>query len=221
MQLDAGMVRTGEATAAQCAGGQAEIAPVFLDHDVGGDFGGAEKRVLGLVDGEGFRDTVFVGGVGVVPAGFELGERDAIGRVAVDLVGAHVHERGFGAGLAGGFEEVQCADSVGIEIVEGDRGRAIVRRLGGCVNYGGGLDRLNQCEHPGAVANIEFVVNEAGDGGGKTALVPAGVPLRAEEYGTLVVVHAMNGVAEFARKVGADFRADKARRAGDEEGFTH
>ena len=100
--------------------------------------------------------------------------------------------------MAGGFEKVKRPDGIRIKIVERNRGGAIVRRLGGCVNYGGGLDRLNQCEHPGAVANIEFVVNEAGDGGGKTALVPAGISLRAEEYGTLVVVQAMDGVAEFA-----------------------
>ncbi len=62
VQLDAGVVGAGEASAAQTTGGYAEVASVFLDHDVGGDFGSAEEGVLGLVDGEGLGDAVVVGG---------------------------------------------------------------------------------------------------------------------------------------------------------------
>ena len=50
-------------------------------------------------------------------------------------------------------------------------------------------------------------------------LVPARVALRAEEDGALVVVDAVDGVAELAREVGADFRADQAGRSGDEKVF--
>lgn len=198
VEFYARVIRAGEAAAAQGTGGQAEVAAVFLDHDVSGDLRGTEKGVFGLIYGERFRDTLFVGGVGVVPAGPKFEQRNGIGGVAVNLVGAHVHERGFGAGLAGGFEKVESADCVGVEIVEGDRGRAVMRGLGGGMDYGGRSDGFYQRKHAGAVANIEFVVNEAGDGGGKAALVPAGVPLRAEEHGTLVVVHTVDGVAKFA-----------------------
>jgi hypothetical protein len=54
------------------------------------------------------------------------------------------------------------------------------------------------------------VMNKAGECGGKTVLVPAGVPSRAEKDGSLIVVYTSNG---------ADFPADKAGGAGDEEGF--
>lgn len=50
VELDAGVVRAGEAAAAQTAGGHVEIASVFLHHDIRRDFGGAEEGVLRLVD---------------------------------------------------------------------------------------------------------------------------------------------------------------------------
>ena len=86
--------------------------------------------MLGLVDREGLRDAVGVGRVGVVPAGRQLLQRDPVGRVAVDLVRAHVDEGRLRAGLARGLEQVQRADRVGVEVVEGNRRRAVVARLG-------------------------------------------------------------------------------------------
>lgn len=74
------------------------------------------------------------------PACFEFLECDGIVSGAVNLVRAHVDERRFGAGLAGGFEGIEGADGVGVEIVEGDRGGAVVRRLGGSVDGDVGLD---------------------------------------------------------------------------------
>jgi hypothetical protein len=68
VELDAGVVGPGQAAAAQAAGGHPEIAAVLLDHHVGGELGGAEERMLRLVDGEGLGDAVGVGRVGVVPA---------------------------------------------------------------------------------------------------------------------------------------------------------
>jgi hypothetical protein len=65
------------------------------------------------------------------------------------------------------------------------------------------------------------VVDEAGELGGEARLVPAGVTGGAEEHGALVVVDAVDGVAEFACEVDADFGADEAGGAGDEEGFGH
>ena len=65
-------------------------------------------------------------------------------------------------------------------------------------------------EDAGAVADIEFVVDEAGELGGEAALVPAGVTGRAEEDGALVVVDAVHGVAELAGEIDADFGADEA-----------
>ena len=134
VQFDAGMVRAGQAAAAQAAGRHAEVAAVFLHHDVGRHLGGAEQGVLGLVDGERFRDAVGVGRVGVIPAGLQLLQRDGVGQVAIDLVGGHVNEGRLGAELPRSLQQVQRADGVGVEIVEGDRRRPVVGGLGGGVD---------------------------------------------------------------------------------------
>lgn len=60
VELYSGMVGTGEAAASKAAGGHAEVAAVFLDHDVAGDFGGSEEGVFTLVNGEAFGDAVLV-----------------------------------------------------------------------------------------------------------------------------------------------------------------
>jgi hypothetical protein len=156
VKIHAGVVGAGETPATQGAGRQVEVTTVFLDHDVGGDFGRTEERVLGLVDGEGLRNTVFVGGICVVPARRQLGEGDAVGGVAVDFVRAHVHERGFRAGLAGGFEEVERADGIGVEIVERNRRRAVMRWLRGNVDDCRRFDRFYECQNSGPVANINL-----------------------------------------------------------------
>ena len=70
-------------------------------------------------------------GVGVVPAGIELFERQLVGLVAVDLVCAHVHEGRFGRTLARGLQHVQCADRIDVEIVERASGGEVVAGLGG------------------------------------------------------------------------------------------
>ena len=89
-----------------------------LHHDVGGDFGGTEEAVLALVDGEVLGDAVLIRGVGVVPAAVEFFERDGVGSVAIDLVRAHMNERRVGCVTARGFEEIQGANGVRIEVLE-------------------------------------------------------------------------------------------------------
>ena len=58
MQLDAGVIRPGQAAAAQAAGRHAEVAAVLLHHHVGGDLGRAEQAVLALIDRERLGDAV-------------------------------------------------------------------------------------------------------------------------------------------------------------------
>ena len=128
-------------------------------------------------------------------------------------------ERRLRAGLARGFEKVQRAAGVGVEIIKRNGCGAIMARLRGGVDNRGGLHLPDQREHPGAVADVEFVVNEARKVLLQPALIPARVALRAEKDGALVVVEAMNLIAELARKMGADLRADQSRGAGDENGF--
>src|SRR4051794_26775388 len=72
MELDTGMVRAGETSAPQTTGRHPEVTPVLLDLDVRGDLRGPEKRVLGLIDGKGLRDAVFVTFIRVVPSRGQL-----------------------------------------------------------------------------------------------------------------------------------------------------
>ncbi len=134
VQLDAAVVRPGQAAAAEAAGRHAEVAAVLLHHHVRGDLARAEEAVEALVDRERLGDALRERRVGVVPARLALGERDRVRPVAVDLVRAQVDERPLGTVAAGGLEEVQRADGVGVEVVERDVGGPVVRGLRGGVD---------------------------------------------------------------------------------------
>ena len=94
----------------------------------------AQERVQTLIDGEGLRDAVFPVLVGVVPAFRQLDQGDAVGAVAIHLVCGHVNERRVRTVPAAGLQDVQGAAGVGIEVVEGNGGGAVVRGLGGGVD---------------------------------------------------------------------------------------
>jgi hypothetical protein len=74
-----------------------------------------------------------------------------------------VDERRLGAGLAGGFEEVQRADGVGVEVIKRNRRRAVMRGLRGGVDDDVGFNFCNEVENALPVANVQFVVGEAWD----------------------------------------------------------
>ena len=217
VELDAGMVRAGEAAAAQTAGRHVEIASVFLHHDIRRDFGCAEEGVFRLVDREGFGDTMIVSGIVVIPARVEFAERDGIWAIAVNFVRGHVDERRLGASLAGGFEEVQRADGVSVEVIKGNRSRAIVRGLRGGVDDDVGFDFCDKIENALPVANVQFVVGEAWDEVSEAFLVPTRVALGAKKGRALVVVHPMDGTALPGEK-NRYFGTNEAGGAGD-EGF--
>ena len=151
MQLHAAVVRAGQTAPAQHAGGHSKIPTVFLHHHIGRDFGGTEERVLALINRESLRNAMFVSRIGIIPASLEFTERDGIRGVSVDFVRAHVNERAFGTSLPRGLEEVERADSIGVEVVERDRRRAIVAGLGRRVHDDGRPHFLHQREHAGAV----------------------------------------------------------------------
>ena len=62
-------------------------------------------------------------------------------------------------------------------------------------------------------------MHEARQLGGETLLVPTSVALRPEKDRTLIIVHPVNSVAQFAGEINAHFGADQAGGAGDEQGF--
>jgi hypothetical protein len=175
VQLYARMAGTSEAAAAQGAGGHVEVAAVLLHADVSGHFGSAEERVLALVDAEALGDALGVLRVGVVPAGFQLDQRDLVGGVTIDFVGGQVYERDVGAVLPGGFQQVEGAYGIGVEVVERDGGRPVVAGLGGRVDDGVGGDVAHQAQHARPVADVELVVLEVAQFMLQTLLVPAGI----------------------------------------------
>src|SRR6516164_267937 len=88
------MVGTSETTATKAGSPHTEIAPVFLHKDIGGDLRGAKQAVHCLVDAHRFVNPMPPIGVIVqkLPAGGLLDERQPVGCVTVDLVGAGKNE---------------------------------------------------------------------------------------------------------------------------------
>ena len=80
-----------------------------------------------------------------------------------------------------------------------------------------GLNFGNEVENALPVADVEFVVGEAGDEIGEAFLVPSRVALGSKKCGALVVIHPVNGTALPGKKEG-NFRTDESGRPGD-EGF--
>ena len=118
-------------------------------------------------------------------------------------------ERRLGAITARGFEQVECADGVHVEIIEGNFCGQIVGRLRRGMDDDGGLEGFDELEHSGPITDVQFVVGEAGERLLKPPLVPAGVALRAEEDFALVVVHAMHNEIALM-EISADFRANES-----------
>ncbi len=163
--------------------------------------------MLGLINRKILRNTVCVGRIGVVPAGFEFVQGQRIGPVAIDLVGRHVDERRFRAGAPSGFQQVQRPHRVGVKIVERNCGRTIMRRLGGGVNDAVRLQPGDQVKDGLAVTDVELVVNKAGKLRGEPRLVPAGIARFAKENRPLVVIHAVESethATEIKAHLGAD-----------------
>ena len=201
------MVGSGKATAAQAAGGHAKISAIFLREHVCCQFGSAKKRVEALIDRKSFRNAVLFMMVCIVPALFLLDEGNAIGAIAIDLVGGHEDKGSFRAMTAASFEKIQSAYSVSLEIVEGDVGSAVMGRLGSSMKDECGSNFFDERFDAITGADIEFVMTKVWNAFLETLLVPASVTLRAEEDRALVVIYAMN-LKFMPGKIEANFRTD-------------
>ena len=216
MQFDATVVRPGQAATAQAAGLHPEIAPILLHHDVRGHLGRPKERVFAGIDGESFRDPLPVRGVVVVPPGLELFQFDEVRPVPVHLVGGHVGEGALRAGPPGGFQQVEGADGVDVEIVKGTGGGEVVAGLGGGVDDGRRLKLGDELQDLFTVADIQLVVFEVLIIFFQPLLVPAGVAAGPEEVGPLVVVDPVN-LRPLPGEVADHLRTDQTRRSSDEE----
>ena len=127
-----------------------------------------------------------------------------VGGIAIDFVGGHVDKGRFGTGLTRGFEEVECADGVGVKVVEGDACGEVVRGLGGCMYDGAGLYLGQEFANAHTVADVYFVVVEVFQDAVEALLIPARVSLGTKKDGALVVVNAVDNISLFG-KIDADF----------------
>ena len=79
-----------------------------------------------LIDPAGFPDTLKVLGPRVIVPLLQLFQRDLIGRISINLVGAKKNEHRVGRMLARGFEKVHCPKRIHFEIKKRNLPRFIV-----------------------------------------------------------------------------------------------
>ena len=175
--------------------------------------------MLRLIDGERLGNAVRVSRVVITPSASRARACQMVfGKIAIHFVGRHVHERGFGAGAARGFQQIQSADGVGVEIVKRDRRRPVVGRLRGRMHDDVRFDCGHQLQQRGAVANVDVEMRVAGDTCAQALERPAGVSFGPEENGALVVIDAEDPESP-ARQIAADFGSDQPAGACNESGF--
>src|SRR3954470_13212207 len=140
-----------KAAATQAHGIDAKRHTIFLDHDIGCELRRAEERVLGGVDPQILADTVEILVTYIVPARWQLNERQLVWRSTIDFVGGHMDEDHSGDMAAGSFQEVQRTSGIDVEVIKGDCSRQVVRRLGGRVDDHSRLYRLDQLQNARAI----------------------------------------------------------------------
>ena len=149
------------------------------------------------------------GGVfGAVAGAFEA-DGDGF-KPAVDLVGGGVEEEGVASGATGGFEDVEGAEGVDVEVGGGVVDGGGDGYLGGEVVDFGGV--ANGVTDGGGVADVAFDDLKAAAGGERLEPVDVAGDAGAGE----IVEDADVGVGLREEALG-EVRADEARAAGDED----
>ena len=117
MELRSCVRGSGEAAAAKGNRRHSEIAPVFLNENVSGDFGRAKEGMLRVIDAHrlGNSRLVFVTGLDF-PALLQFSQRQTIWRVAVDFVRRSKNKRRLRRKLSRGFQKIERAVRVHGEI---------------------------------------------------------------------------------------------------------
>ena len=107
-----------------------------------------------------------------------------------------------------GFEQIQRGQRIGLEVVEGDGRRPIVRRLGRGMDDEAGPNRADDIRDRLPIAHVNRVMVKVVERTLKPLLIPTRVPRRSEEHRPLVVVDPVHTTA--AR------REERADRGADE-----
>ena len=212
MKFHAAVAGPGEASAAEDPDFQAKVAAVFLRHYVSGDFRCAKYGMQRAVNAAIFVDAFVILRARIIVARGKLFHRNFVGRVAIDLVGAHENEHGFRGMLAGGFQEIDRADCVHVKIEQGDVASLIVRWLRGAVDDQIETDFFEQRGDAFAVANVELAMFKSRCGFLQALKVPRGVTRGAEKNAAHVVVHA-DDLMTLAVEMFHRFRADQPAAA--------
>ena len=155
-------------------------------------------------------------GIGVVPSGLQLDQRQLVRVVAVDLVGGHGDEDRVRGVTARALEEVQRAAGVDVEVVERAGGRQIVAGLRCSMNHDFVGTLTEQVVYAVAVADVDVVVRVALAGGFEALTIPGGVAAGSEEVSTHVVVHAVHVEAQTVEELDG-LRADQPSATRDQD----
>ena len=90
------MVGARKTASSQATCWNTKIAAIFLHHDIRGHLRSSENRMLGLVYGEGLRNSVLVSGIVIFPSGLQFFQLYAIGQISVHLVRRHMNKGALG-----------------------------------------------------------------------------------------------------------------------------
>ena len=206
----------GEAAAAEGGGVEVEVATVFLHQYVAGDLGSTKEAVFALVDAQTLVDAELVIGMHLVdlPASLVFYQRQFVGGVAIDLIGAGKDEGCVGAETAHGLEEVERAIGIAGEIGNRLTRGPIVRGLGRGVDDECDLLSVlrKECVDGSIVADIDIAVLVLGQPCLELLAIPGCGPVCAEEVLTHIIVDPDNVEALLVEEAGR-FAAYETGRA--------
>src|SRR2546422_8847882 len=115
MQLDGGVLRPRETSAAEDTHRHLEIPAELLAHDIGRHFRSPEHRMQARINRHGFVDAVAP--VSVVIPLLQLGQRDLVRAVSINFVRRSKAQRRFAAKVTGGDENIHGAAGIDVKIV--------------------------------------------------------------------------------------------------------
>ena len=118
VQFGPGVARSRQTAAAKAGGEHPKIAPILLHKDIGGELRSAKKAMETQIDAHAFVDPMRRKRMfrADFPALLLLYERQGVGRIAVDFVGAGEDKRRLRAVPPRRFQQIQGSIGIDCEI---------------------------------------------------------------------------------------------------------
>src|ERR1700741_1950121 len=167
------------------------------------------------VDAAVFIYTFVVFWPGIFPPGFQFLQRNFVGSIAVNLVGAQKNENRLGTMEARGFEKIHGAQRVDFKIENRDIAGLIVRRLPGPVHDQVETLRTEERLEGSAVPDVDLVVLEVLRDTPQPIEIPAGVTGITEKDLAHVVIDTVDLMA-LAVEIFHGFRTDEPTGTGNQ-----